>query len=115
MRKSFLKNKGFATLEYTVLIILLLSALIAMTSLSKTRQGAYLQSALQGEMRKAGEIFGLGRQYNPKTTIDCLYDDKTGVWYSQSCYENEAYRCQQNGGLDCWQPAEQACTLGCAR
>jgi hypothetical protein len=107
------KNAGFAVLEYTVLIIIIMATLMMMAVESPTGQGTYLQSALQGQMKRSGELFGQGRQYNPQTTKECICAPDLGVWYFQSCYENEVYKCNQAAELECWKKSIYACMAGC--
>lgn len=55
-----LKRKGFSILEYTILVVVVLAALIAMR--------VYVQRAIMGRYRQAGDTFGFGRQFEPGVT-----------------------------------------------
>lgn len=55
-------KKGSFTLEYTVFIVLLLLALLAMRF--------YLKGAMQGKLRSAADAFGQGRQYESGVTCE---------------------------------------------
>ncbi|MDD2679223.1 MAG: hypothetical protein PHO03_00255 [Candidatus Omnitrophica bacterium] len=50
-------KKGFLSLEYALLIAVLVAALVAM--------GFYFKRSLSGKWREAGDSFGFGRQYKP--------------------------------------------------
>jgi Flp pilus assembly pilin Flp len=52
------KNKAQSFFEYTVVIILIVAALIAM--------GKFLQRSLQGKYRQSADTFSSGEQYLPK-------------------------------------------------
>ncbi len=55
MRK--LKNRGMLSLEYAVVITILIAALLAMS--------VYIRRAICGKLRESGDTFGYGRQYAP--------------------------------------------------
>ena len=74
-------RRGYAFLEYLVLVIVVM---VALTTFRK-----YIQSAMQGQYRKAGDSFGMLRQYNPGASIDCAYNDKYNQWYSQECFNHK--------------------------
>ena len=101
-KKIYLKSlstKGASTIEYTALIVFLLAALIAFDR--------YILRAFWGQWRKTGQIFGHGRQYDPRSfgeegkgggTVQCyfVYEDQTltnGDWVVQPCY----YDCLNSG------------------
>lgn len=73
--------RGISILEYTVFIVVLLSAFLAFRF--------YFTGAYNGQMRKAGESFAFGRQYDPRRSITCTYDDKLYIWYSDACYDHQ--------------------------
>ncbi|MBP7835968.1 MAG: hypothetical protein KA022_00650 [Candidatus Omnitrophica bacterium] len=50
-------KKAFLSLEYALLIAILVAALVAM--------GFYVRRALSAKWRDAGDAFGFGRQYQP--------------------------------------------------
>lgn len=49
------KQRGFLSLEYTVLIVIFVAALLAMS--------IYLKRSYSGKWRQVGDSFGFGRQY----------------------------------------------------
>jgi len=49
------RKKGFLTLEYVILFVVIVAALLTMS--------VYLKRALSGKWRSAGDVFGFGRQY----------------------------------------------------
>lgn len=51
----FSRRKGFLSLEYAILIVTLVAALLAM--------GVYLRRSICSKLRQAGDTFGYGRQY----------------------------------------------------
>ena len=66
-RKSKIKNSrtthpsgGFSSLEYAVLIAIAAAAFVGMS--------LYTMRALSGRFRQVGDVFGYGRQYDPKVT-----------------------------------------------
>lgn len=61
MSIMMLKRKGFSILEYTILVVAVLAALIVMRS--------YLQRAIMGRYRETADAFGFGRQFDPANTI----------------------------------------------
>ena len=48
---------GVAMLEYVMVIVIVIVALVAFSR--------YMQQAMQGQYKKAGETFAFGRQYTP--------------------------------------------------
>jgi hypothetical protein len=80
---------GIALMEYVFLILIFLMGMYVFA--------VYIRNGYQGQIRKSGETFGFLRQYDPKTTHDCVYeaeirwsDGKTtaDVFYSRACWEN---------------------------
>ena len=52
-----MRNKGMLSLEYAVLIAILVAALLGMS--------VYLKRAVCGKLRDSADTFGYGRQYRP--------------------------------------------------
>jgi Flp pilus assembly pilin Flp len=99
---------GMAMIEYVVLLLAILTALISFSY--------YVKRSLQGNYRKAGENFGYGREYSPTATLECAYDDKSGLWYSTACFHNKvvAFKCKDTVDyFSCATQAMGACTTGC--
>ena len=81
MKGTMFKNRqAFSVMEYVVLLVLVVSAMITFR--------LYLQRGYQGQMRKAGEGFAFGRQYDPNKTRHCAYDAMVNGWYSTACYDH---------------------------
>lgn len=53
-------NKGNLILEYTVLIVIVIAALLGMHT--------YVTRGLSGRWRQSADVFGFGRQYQPNVT-----------------------------------------------
>jgi hypothetical protein len=69
-------------MEYVAMTVIVMAALLAFNK--------NVRRAAEGQMRSVGESFAFLRQYNPKTSIDCAYDNELKQWYSQACFDNEA-------------------------
>jgi hypothetical protein len=54
-------RRAVSAVEYAVLIVVLILALLAMQF--------YLRRAMCGRLRSAGDVFGQGRQYEPGVTL----------------------------------------------
>ena len=52
--------KGFAAIEYIIMILVILAALIGMAD--------FIRRSLSGKYRETGNAFGYGRQYQPGVT-----------------------------------------------
>ncbi len=101
-KKKNLFAYGGSTLEYMALIIFFITALLLFQR--------YLQRALFGQWKKAGDAVGHGKQYDPRGfgddgegggTLRCMfvYDHEVdtqayldnphaGQWVLQPCYDN---------------------------
>jgi hypothetical protein len=104
-------SRAFAMLEYVMLLLILAIALVSFRG--------YLQRAFQGQYRKVGESFGFLRQYNPRNSLDCVFEPATGVWYSSACFNNKilADKCAYLSADDykkCVYTAKIQCRTGCA-
>ena len=77
MRK-WLKTKGQSTLEYAVLIIVIIAALIAMQ--------VYLKRGIQGRMRESSDQ--IGEQFSPGYTTS----DRNVTTYAQTHDTADAYK-----------------------
>ena len=53
-------NGGFSSIEYAVLIAIAAAAFVGMS--------LYTMRAASGRWRQVGDVFGYGRQYDPKVT-----------------------------------------------
>jgi hypothetical protein len=81
----FFKSKAFATIEYIVLVVAVLGALVVMKQ--------YLTNATAGKYVKAGEQFGFRRQFNPVTMQECVFEPGQNYWYARSCFEQRISGC----------------------
>lgn len=85
------KNRGASIIEYVVLIVMFLAAILMMQK--------YIFRGLSGRWKEAGDTFSYGEQYQPgdpnnsQTTVDCqrfaMYNGQawTERWYRAECYE----------------------------
>ncbi len=55
-------KKGISMLEYVTVIVIIVSALLAMRF--------YLKRSISGSFRSSGDAFGQGRQYEPGVTVE---------------------------------------------
>ena len=79
MPNPFSKKNAAATLEYVVLILIVLGVAI----LSRD----YVSRAIFGKWKTSMDSLSSGRQYDPAKTMECLYDPPTGIWYDVKCAE----------------------------
>ena len=71
--KKFLQNKGQSSLEYTILIIMLCGALLAIS--------LYFKRSLQGRWKDT--VDGLGDQYDPRyTKSNIIYEIESNTFTS---------------------------------
>ena len=75
---------GVSVLEYVIVVMVVILALIGMRP--------YLRNGIVGQYRKAGEGLGFLRQYDPKDTRACVRED-SGNWYSRRCFEHQMAAC----------------------
>ncbi|MEI6437115.1 MAG: hypothetical protein WCO69_00020 [Candidatus Omnitrophota bacterium] len=109
MIKRRSKAKGFAVMEYILLLLVIIGGLTVFRG--------YFQRAYYGQMATTSETFAYGRQYSPDDTIACAFDDKAsvnGVWYSEACYDHLfAQRNCKSSGSGCGNQLMLDCTAGC--
>lgn len=79
-----MNNKGHSIVEYAFLIVLVLGAMFVFRD--------YLSRGLNGRYKSIGDTYGMGRQYDPKRTVTCGYDDRLNMWYDEACFESETIR-----------------------
>ena len=80
---------GSSVIEYITLIAIIAGALMISQRL--------ILQAISGRWRNVGDSFGAGRQYDPKRTIECVYDTGKMKWVVQKC--NGVAGCSE--GADC--------------
>ncbi len=104
-------SSGASVLEYVIVVLAVILALIAMRP--------YLKNAITGQYRKAGEGIGFFRQYDPKDTRACVKDE-AGFWYSRRCFEDQMSKCPldvpglSSAGAACFNGIKTACQAPCA-
>jgi len=93
-------RRASSTMEYVVLIIFILGALVAMRE--------YIVRAMSGRWKAAGDTAGWGRQYDPRSfgesgegggTLVCRWEPEIGNWVDRRAAEQEC---------DCTIPTEDA-------
>ncbi|MDD3374216.1 MAG: hypothetical protein PHY73_00640 [Candidatus Omnitrophica bacterium] len=85
---NFKKNKkASSVVEYSVLILLFIGAMIAMRH--------QIHRSFFGRWKETADRFGYGQQYDPAKTLECqryaAHDSSSGewpweIWYAQNCY-----------------------------
>ena len=110
MKSAENKQRAFAVIEYVMLISIMILGLVAFQP--------YIQRAMHGQYRKAGESFAFGRQYSGSATIQCAYDDQADVWYSVECFNNEVLKttppCKNQADyFSCAHAVMHACASSC--
>ena len=83
-------------IEYAVLIMIILGSLFVFK--------AQILRAFHGRWKATGDNFGMGRQYDPKKTNECIYaqiNSDYGLWYDNICYYQTVRSPVDQGGLAC--------------
>ncbi len=83
------RSKASSTIEYITLVVFIWSALYVFRG--------YIFRGLSGKWREAGDLFGKGRQYDPRAfgpdgnsggTVECFLDyQHGGGWVNERCYD----------------------------
>ena len=81
-------NRAISVTEYLFFITLILLVIFSFQR--------YLSNGLNGMWKRTGDSYGLGRQYDPNTTIECAYDMTLNLWYDVACLES--FRCGAGDG-----------------
>lgn len=88
-KKILLQQKAVAVLEYMALMVLLMACLLLFNR--------YIVRGFFGQWKKAGDVFGHGRQYDPRVfgvggdqggTLECYCEKKhldSSVWVPTRC------------------------------
>ena len=79
MTKWFSRKNAAATLEYVMLIVILIGAVIVSRD--------YISRAIFGKWKTSMDSLSSGRQYDPQKTLECAFDPATGIWYDIKCAE----------------------------
>jgi hypothetical protein len=77
---KILNKKAFSVLEYVVLIVVIISAFLIMRN--------YIQNGIFGLWGQAGQSFAFGRQFDSQKTIECSFDQQSGLWYDYNCFQS---------------------------
>ena len=75
--RRFLPNRAASLLEYITLIAIVAGAFLIFQK--------YIAQAFYGRWKSVGDSFGAGRQYDPKRTIECIYDTGKLDWVVAKC------------------------------
>ena len=87
--RRLLRKRAASVLEYITLIAIVAGAFVIFQK--------YIAQACYGRWKSVGDSFGAGRQYDPKRTIECVYDTGKMKWVVQKC--NGVAGCSE--GADC--------------
>ncbi|MDP8213465.1 MAG: hypothetical protein P9X22_09315 [Candidatus Zapsychrus exili] len=78
--KKHKKPKGQSFLEYVLLIVFIIAALLVFQK--------YISRAIWGRYKSVGDALGSGLIYDPEKTLECGYDHLYGSgWYNAACYD----------------------------
>ncbi len=81
-------KKGFSAIEVAATIVIILLVLVSFRG--------YIQRGFAGRWKAVGDVFGQTKQYDPRGfgtvgekdgTLDCFWDEATGVWVDEDCYQ----------------------------
>ncbi len=104
------KIDGASTIEYIVLIVIVLAGLYAMKDT--------ISRGIFAKFKQSGDSFGFGRQYDAKRTTVCKQDTLRyteegvailGNFYDEDCYQARVHRLLNEGGCPQCNPGETAC------
>ena len=101
LKKLRLKGHGASTIEYTMMIVVLLAAIIVMQK--------YILRGFVGRWKATGDTYGFGRQFNPKKTTECGYDMNINRWYLIPSVESCVAGCDATYGIGANLLCEGAC------
>ena len=88
------KKGAISAVEVATVVILMLAALLSF--------GGYIQRALAGRWKSTGDVYGQGRQYDPRGfgavgenggTMDCFFDQGTNRWIDEDLYRQNNCDC----------------------
>ncbi|MFH1360153.1 MAG: hypothetical protein ABIJ41_03850 [Candidatus Omnitrophota bacterium] len=85
MMRKIKKTKAVSTLEYTLLILVILGSLFLMQK--------HIVRGFAGRWKDTGDAFGGGKQYDPENTTECLWSEEANEvdsgkgWYELECSE----------------------------
>ena len=80
MFKKFLGRRASSIVEYTALVVLIIVAMVIFYK--------YILRGIGGYWKNAGDSCGFGRQYDPKKTLECIYDPVyTNQWYDSKLFD----------------------------
>ena len=103
LQRSFLKDHAAATLEYVMLILIVLGSFIVFQK--------YIFRGIGGKWQSVGESYGFRQQYDPKKTIECMFDSKYfQTWFDKNCAG--AFNCAKDK-VDCIKASIASCRPPC--
>ncbi|MCP3685690.1 MAG: hypothetical protein GY861_23840 [bacterium] len=80
MFRQLKEKKAGVFIEYTVMLILIISSLVIFRN--------YFFRGLACKWKSLSDNFAFGRQYDPKRTLECVFDYQfTDTWYEAKCFE----------------------------
>ncbi len=77
---EILNKKAFSVIEYMLLFVIVIGAFLAMRT--------YIQRGVFGMWQQSGQSLAYGRQYDSQKTIECDFDQQSGVWYDHNCAQS---------------------------
>lgn len=110
--RRLLSKRGQSTLEYAVLVVVIIGALIAMQ--------VYVKRGVQGRLREStdqiGEQFSPGYTESNKTTYSYVKSNEETTAFTTTSTIEQQYQCQtvdekvQNAGSEYWSAATSETT-----
>jgi hypothetical protein len=104
--------RASAIMEYMTMIVFLCSALLVFQH--------YVMRGMSGNWKAAGDVFGVGRQYDPRPygvhgdgggTLECFYAYQINAWVSKECYNTS---CADDCAIPEFADKCKACLLTCS-
>lgn len=90
---KILDKKAFAVIEYVVLFVIIILAIVVMKN--------YVQNGIFSLWGQSGQSFAFGRQYDPQRTIECSFDQQSGLWYDENCFQSLSNQICPSGDMAC--------------
>ena len=78
--------KGQSIVEYMVLIVFVIAALLVSQK--------YLARSISGRWKSQADSMGYGRQYSYGQTLECRYTNNE--WYDLNCYDQNECDCESS-------------------
>jgi hypothetical protein len=90
---KILNKKAFTVIEYTVLFVIIIGAFLIMRN--------YIQGGIYGLWGQSGKSYAFGRQYDPQKSIECNFDQQSGLWYDANCFQSMVNLVCNSGDTAC--------------